>query len=459
MNLKNKKVLLVGLGILGGGFSMAKYLISEGAKLTITDLRDKKTLDPMIKKLPSGIKYTLGVHKESDFEKANIIIFNPAVPFTSPWVKLAKKLKKDFYNDYTFFLKNLEEINPNALIIGITGTRGKTTTAMWANHLIPGSVLGGNIPEKNLLKIMAKKTEVFVLELSSFQLEYASARTKSPNISALTNLYVDHLNRYKTFEKYRDVKFNIFKNQTKNDVLILNKDEKITKEIQEKKPKAQLFYISQKALAKSLNGLYFENDEIIYQFEGKRVLATKFKGLAPHEKSNLLTAMLIAHLVGVDGKDINSLLKDLPTPIFRQQLVLNNQNYKIINDSAGTSPEATVAAIEKFKNDKNFVLVTGGTNKDLDFRILSKKIASDVRPQNLFLLEGSGTELLLKYLRKYPMFKEAVPYQNLEDIIDIISQEYSKATIVFSPGCASFEKFKNEFDRGEKFNKLVKKYF
>lgn len=458
MNLENKKVLLVGLGILGGGLSMAKYLIKNGARLTITDLRPKDILDPMIKQLPETIKYTLGKHLESDFDKAEIIIFNPAVPHNSQWVKYARKNKKEYYNDYTFFLKNVREQNPNALIIGITGTRGKTTTASWASHLIPGSILGGNIPERNLLKIMNKKASIFVLELSSFQLEYADDKHLSPDIAAVTNIYIDHLNRYKNFEKYRDIKLNIFVNQTENDALVLNYAEKSTKEALSHKPKAHLFFVSQKPLSKKKNGLFFDGDEIIYQYKGVRTSATKIKGMAPHEKANLLTAMMLAHLAGTEGKEINRLIKDLPQPVFRQQQVLKNRNFTVINDSAGTNPDATIAAIEKFKGGKNFILITGGTDKELDFSGLAQKIKKEVSPDNLFLLEGSGTNLLASELASRS-FESMAAYENLEDIVDIISQKYSKGTVVFSPASASFEKFKNEFDRGQKFNKLVKKYF
>ena len=124
-----------------------------------------------------------------------------------------------------------------------------------------------------------------------------------------------------------------------------------------------------------------------------------------------------------------------------------------------TSPEATMAAIEKFKKNKNFILICGGTNKELKFEKLAKKIARDVRPENLFLLEGSATDLLLKSLNPIMPNGTQIPYENLDEIMDVISQEFDAATIVFSPGCASFEKFKNEFDRGQTFNRLVRKYF
>lgn len=173
MELKNKKVLLVGLGILGGGLSMAKYLISKGAKLKITDLRDKSELNKIINKLPKSISYTFGKHKEKDFKWADLVIFNPAVSYYSKWPRYCRKNKIPFFNDYTFFLESIKKTNPKAKIVGITGTRGKTTVATWTNSLIPDSTLAGNIPEKNLFTAIDKKTDIYVLELSSFQLEYS----------------------------------------------------------------------------------------------------------------------------------------------------------------------------------------------------------------------------------------------------------------------------------------------
>jgi UDP-N-acetylmuramoylalanine--D-glutamate ligase len=451
-----KKALLVGVGILGGGLSMAKYLLENGADLTITDQRSQEDLKDTISKLSNNIKYTLGEHRESDFETADVIIFNPAVSYFSEWVQLAQKLNKEFYNDYSFFLESIRTKEPKPIVIGVTGTRGKTTISTWIDHLLPDSTLGGNIPEANLLKIINEDTPVYVLELSSFQLEYPSE--SSPNIAVLTNIYVDHLNRYKTFEKYQEVKFNIFKNQTEKDVLVLNLDEAITAEVLAEKPRAKLFFISLSELPKDKNGLYFEKDSVIYQFEGKRTKAAAVKGLAPHEKTNLLTAMLVAHLMGVPGEQIAAEIKDLPNPKFRQEVIVSNKNFTVVNDSAGTSPDATIAAIEKYKG-KDLILITGGADKNLDFKDLAKKIAENVKPENLYLLEGSATRKLIKELTKLLYISEVAEYENLEDIIDVISQEYSKGTIVLSPASASFEKFNNEFDRGETFNKLVEKYF
>ncbi len=438
---------------------MAKYLLKEGAKLTITDLRTEEQLKKVMKKLPKNINYVLGKNRISDIKKADIIILNPAVSNFSPLVKKIKELKKEYYNDYAFFLKNLEKNNPKARIIGITGTRGKTTVSTWTKAFIDNAILGGNIPEAALFKIQNKKTDVFILELSSFQLEHLSQKDRSPNIAILTNIYIDHLNRYKTYDRYSRMKKLIYANQTKNDYLILNNDEKTTKEIEKDKPKSQIYYISQKKLPKNKSGIYTIDNDAYFKIDGLIKRIGSISSFAPHEKTNFMFAALGAHLYGISWGEIFKKVKGLENPLFRQQIIFNNKGLKIINDSAGTNPDATIAAIEKYKNE-NLYLITGGTDKELDSKELAKKIAKEINPKKLFLLSGSATNNLVNNLpANYLKTGDVRGFGSLEEIIKTVSKEIKNGVIVFSPGAASFEKFKNEFDRGNQFNKFIKKYF
>lgn len=453
MDLNGKKVLLIGLGILGGGLSMAKYLVKKGAKLTITDLRNEDQLKKMISKLPGNINYVLGKNRISDLKAADIIILNPAVSNFSPLVKKIKELKKEYYNDYTYFLKNVKEKNSNAKIIGITGTRGKTTTTTWTHQFIANSIVGGNIPEAALFKIQDKKTDVFILELSSYQLEHLSKKDRSPNIAIITNVYVDHLNRYKTMNRYLKIKKLIYANQKENDYLIISNDELISREVKKDKPKSKLMYVSLKELPKQKDGL-FTRDQKVYFKKGKTIRKIgELPNFVSHEKTNFMFAALAANLYGVEWNKIFKKVKSLEKPIMRQQVIYNKRGLKIVNDSTATTPDAAIAAIEKFKNE-NLLFITGGTDKNLKFDKIAKSIKKNVRPENQYFLEGSATTKLLK-----EMGNNAITYENLEDIVDVVSQLGHKGTIVFAPGSASFEKFKNEFDRGQQFNKLVKKYF
>lgn len=168
----------------------------------------------------------------------------------------------------------------------------------------------------------------------------------------------------------------------------------------------------------------------------------------------MLFAVTASLFAGIFKNQIANRIKSLEKPKFRQELILKNKNYEVYNDSAATSPEATIAAIEKYKHYPNFVLICGGTDKELDFFALAQKIKKDLTIQNLFLLEDSATDKLTEKLGE-----NIRTYESLEEIIKDILRCFQQATIVFSPGAASFEKFQNEFDRGTQFNRLAKKYF
>lgn len=460
MDLKNKKVLLVGLGILGGGVSMAKFLLKNGANLTITDLRNESELKSSLSILKNKkVKFTLGKHDIKDFQDAEIIIFNPAVSVYSPWVQKARELKKELYNDFTLFLKLLEAQNPKADYIGITGTRGKTTISFWISHIIRNATLGGNIPEKGLQNIKTGSS-LYILELSSYQLEYYRKNLKSPKIAIITNLYVDHLNRYGGLEKYFNVKSKIFLSQTNDDFLILNVDDQYTKKFLEKKPQGQIYFFSQEKLPQRKNGIYFNGQDIIFQESGRRKYITKISNLAKHEKANLLPAMLAAHLYGIGWKEILKKIKTLPKISFRQEIIHDTGRWKGVNDSAGTSPDATIAAIEKFSSKRGLILITGGTDKVLNFKKLAEKIKIYIKQKNLYLLEGTATDKLICELDYLGYFQKG-KRQTHESLLAIV-KEISKrkgGLVVFSPASASFEKFKNEFDRGKRFNGLVRRYF
>lgn len=455
--IKNKKVLLVGLGILGGGLAMARFLLQQGAKLTITDLKSRKELNLILKKLKGKrIKLVLGKHRKTDFKNNDIVVFNPAVSILSPWVKLVKKYKKPIENDLTLFLKNKK---PESEYIAITGTRGKTTIAHWLNHFLSQSALGGNIPEKGLLKIVNKKPKLFILEISSFQLEFMRRGLKSPKIAIISNLYNDHLNRYGSFKNYLDQKAKIFLNQTKNNFLVLNADNKYTKEFLKKKPKSKIYYFSLKKLSKNQNGLFFHRNKIYFQ-ENAHISAIADKcaifGLADFQKANLLVALLGAYLYNKDWEKLIKKIKTLPQVPFRQEVILQKKNLVVVNDTTATSPDATIAALEKFHDHRNcLILITGGTDKNLEFKGLADKIKKYIKPENLYLLEGSATKKLINELKE----KELKIFSNLKKIILDIKKDKKTGIILFSPAAASFEKFKNEFDRGIRFNNLVRKYF
>jgi len=310
-------------------------------------------------------------------------------------------------------------------------------------------------------------------------LEFYEKELKAPRIAIITNIYNDHLNRYSGFEEYASVKARIFQNQTKDDYLILNLDNTWTKFFLKLKPKSRIYFVSLKR--KSKKGIYIKNEKIFIKDkkEYKIFSIKKFKELyGEHNLYNLLFALLAIYLY-LKSKNIKNPIKQikslknnifkLKTPKFRQEIIYKDKNLIIVNDSAATSPEATINALERFKKYKNLILITGGTDKNLDFKDLAKEIKKKIKPENLILLNGSATKKLIEELKKinYKVKEENIFEDLREAIKTLISNDnplksasnLRKSVVLFSPASASFEKFKNEFDRGKSFNKIIKKYY
>jgi len=443
MELKNKKVLLMGLGILGGGAATARWLVEQGAVLTVTDMKDAESLKVSLEKLKDldgKINFVLGEHREEDFLNNEIIVLNQDIPFDNKFVETARKAGKRIENELTLFFLFSKSKN----IVAVTGTRGKTTTVNWTAHLLkslnPNTFILGNSPEKPLLQEIknVKEGDFLVLEVPSYNLEIVDDKNFKPHIAVITNLYRDHLSRHKTMENYASTKANIFKGQTEDDFLILNKENEWTDFFIAQNPKSKILFFSEEKLI-------VDKNEFI-------------KLWGEHNLQNFAAASKVALTFGVSPEEIIGQIASLPQIKFRQEKVFENENLSIFNDTAATSPDGGVAAIERFSVDKyRTVFISGGTDRDLDFKQWAETARNIVKPENLILLSGSATEKMKKEL-DWAEFNEFETLEEcLKKALEIVkSNKGSK--IVFSPGAKSFEKFKNEFDRGEKFNTLVKEF-
>ncbi len=434
---QNKKVLVMGLGLHGGGASVAKFFCNQGAEVLVTDLKNKEQLKESIKKLKGlKIKYSLGGHKESDFISSDLIMKNPDVPNTSPYLEIARKNNVKIETDVSLFFK-MSRHPLGLFIIGVTGTKGKSTTASLICHLLKSKYkrvfLAGNIgvsPLELLTKI--KEGDKVILELSSFELENLK---QSPNIAVITNILPDHLNRYGSIEDYIEAKKSIFKYQKNKDVLILNNDDPIVHEFA-KELRAKVYFFSVKEKPKSIR-------------------LERFKLFGSHNLSNLLAAIEVAKALRVTPKTIEKSLKSFKGVPGRQEFVREINGVKYFNDTTATMPEAVIVAInvfsEKFPKAK-LIFICGGQNKGLKYNKLTTAIKEKVH--GLIMLPGNASdkikEGLLDYKSVYEVFsmRQAVKKaKELSKVGDIV---------VLSPGAASFNLFKNEFDRGEQFVKAVK---
>lgn len=459
---KNKKVLLIGLGILGGGVSISNWLIKQGAILTVTDSKPKEYFKDSIKQIHGKVKYIFGDCPNSEVESADIIVINQAIPQNNPLVLLAEKLHKPIYNESKIFYENCKK-----KIIAITGTRGKTTTTNWTAHLLGKSAfIAGNSVAEPLLLVLPKtkgaKCSLVVNEIPSFQLERFDS---SPSISVITNIFVDHLNRHGTIENYALAKANIFKYQTKKNKLILNYDNEWTNFFLKQKPQAEIWFFSINKFVKDNNFVYYKDGDVFLQTKDnktKKVLDiydfVEFWG--KHNLANLLSGALAAHLAGEKWVNIQKRIKTLPQVKYRQELVLNHKKMAIINDTSATSPEGGMAAIERF-GSKNCVIITGGTDAGLEYKDWAKTLVKHIPIENIIMLNGSATQKMLAELGKKIDTKNISVKETLKECVELafkkVNHLKTKTTLLFSPSAKSFEKFKNEFDRGEQFNKLIKK--
>jgi len=430
----------MGLGLNGGGVGVAKFFYKQGAEVLVTDLKTEQQLEESVKQLKGlKIKFTLGKHEEADFITADLVIKNPDVPSTSPYLEIAKKNKVAIETDVTLFFKM-----SNAFIIGVTGTKGKSTTASLIYHILKTkskrTFLAGNIGVSPLeILPLVKKGDKVVLELSSFELEDLK---QSPDIAVVTNIMPDHLNRYGTMAEYIEAKKIIFKYQKSNNHLILNDDDETARAFAD--------YAKSKIILYSIKTLE--------TLKGKKqaIKLDNFKLFGEHNFSNLLAAIEVAKILKISPAIIEKSLKGFKGVPHRQEFIKEVRGVKYYNDTTATMPDAVIIAVHAFLDnfpDSRLILICGGQNKGLKYAEMTRIIKE--RVDEIVLLPGTASDDIRKGLGSYTRVHEV---SSMQEAVKKSKEVANKGDVVIlSPGAASFNLFKNEFDRGAQFVEAVKK--
>src|SRR5258708_2375825 len=246
MELRGKRVLIMGLGLHGSGIASARYAAQQGAQVRVTDLRSAEVLAPSIATLAGlPIEYILGEHRNEDFQWAEIVLRVPGVKRNSPYLQLARAHGAQIEQEIALFFSACP-----GRIIGVTGTRGKTTTSTLLYELIKATgqptVLGGNVSgveTLSLLPTLTPQTQV-VLELSSWQLEALEPHQISPTVAVMTNIYPDHLDTYDSMADYAAAKANIFRHQHADDLAVFNYDNEWTRQMGAEAPAERTWFTS-----------------------------------------------------------------------------------------------------------------------------------------------------------------------------------------------------------------------
>ncbi len=436
MAWKGKKVLILGLGQYpkGSGISSAIFLARQGANLRVTDQKTENDLKANVTKLKrfKNSKFILGKHRDEDIRWADVIVRNPRVRPSSKEMMLASKLGKRIESDITLFLEKCP-----CTVIGITGTRGKSTTATLVSEMLKASGkrvwLGGNILVSPLTFLKnVKSTDIVVLELSSWQLETTGAAGISPHIAVVTNLMRDHLNSYEGMEDYAEAKAQIFRHQKPEDTLIVNGDDLYCRIFAEQAPGRVVKFSSRKSPIKEFD--------------------VKIPG--DHNFLNATAAALAAKMSGAPMSSIKKTLKTFNGLPHRQEIVAIKKKITYVNDTTATTPDGAIAAIKTFnKKGRTLRMIIGGADKELEFDELARAIRRHL--VDAAVLPGTAHVKLSKSLKDAKIKYEDV--SSLKEAFDYLASRANPGdTIILSPACASFGLFKNEFDRGEQYKKLVK---
>lgn len=478
IDLKTKHVLVMGLGLHGGGLGVTRWLLKQGAQVTVTDLKKEQDLKPTLALLNqdppagAGLTFVLGEHRQADFLNADLIIRNPGVPRESPYLRLAQEHNIPIRMELGLFT----ELLPRGMdqVIGITGTKGKTTTTLMTGAILkrvnPKTVVAGNlrVSALELLDTIDAETPV-VLEMSSFQLEEFQELKRSPHIAALTNVYPDHLNRYRDMDEYAWAKAQIFLHQSPRDFVILNFDNGMCTRL---RPKAigQVVWFSRTRPLKQ--GARVERvrdntpagpelrDWLVWDDEsgGHNILPVAELLAGEHNIENALAALAITKAWGVWDEVIADALRKFHGVPHRLELVRELDGVRYINDTTATAPSATVAALRTLgASGGTIFLIAGGSDKGLPFADMAQAIAQT--GARVILLDGAGTEKIERALHDVKADSQVIARaDSLQQAIEIGRTNAKSGDIVLlSPGAASFGMFANEFERGDQYRELVQK--
>lgn len=458
---KNKRVTVFGLGLNGGGVASVKFLAKCGAKeIIVTDIKKRSELLSSIALL-KGIKnvtYVLGQHRPEDFMRTDMVIVNPGIRWTNEYVRLALKHNVPVEMDASIFFQLCDRP-----IIGVTGTKGKTTTSTLIAEILRAAghpVVRVGIGQTPVLDALdeVKSKSIVVFELSSWRLSALGRIRKSPHIAVFTNLFPDHLNYYKNMAAYARDKKNIFVSQTKKDWLVVNRDNEDIMKLAEDAAAREVFF--SESIVDGACGVFVKDGGIfsVANGEEKKILSiadVKMRGR--HNIGNILAAIGATLAYGVEAKVIRKAIMNFSGVPHRLELVREKNGVKYYNDTAATVPQAAALALESF--DEPIVLIAGGNNKGLEFDAFGEAIAK--RAKDIVFFKGEATEKIIKSMRKClpesERERDFAMVDSMEEAVRIASDKASKGDVVLlSPGATSFSLFNNEFDRGEKFRAAVK---
>ncbi len=440
---RERKVLVLGLS--KSGISAAKYLNKHGADVYITESRERKDEDnKTIAELELlGIKVEMGSHSDEFIKDSYIAVTSPGIP---PEAEIMKRLKDEKISVISEI--ELAYTQTQKPFVAITGTNGKTTTTALAAHILSKDFKAypcGNygVPPCDLLD---GDVEIFVCEVSSFQLEYSNAF--QPQISIWTNFTPDHISWHGSLENYFKAKAKIFKTPQEPAFSVLNaKDPKL---LEISKECGGTVFMFDGEIGE--NCCYQKNEAIYFKRGGKEEHIIDLKDcplIGEHNYQNVMCAVIAAKLEGVSNENIKDAIMSFKVPEHRLEKFAQKDGIEFYNDSKATNPEASLVAIRSF-NDEDVVLIAGGRDKNTDLKEFDEACKKHIKT---IILIGEAADRFEENL-KSDGFENIIRESSLQNAVDR-AVELKPDVVLLSPACASFDMFSGYEERGKVFKDYV----
>lgn len=444
MELKDRKALVVGLG--RSGLAAAEFLCSRGARVTVTDVQPADSLGALIRRLPSDVRLRLGGHPIEEFRTSDFIVLSPGVPASLPQMVEARRAGVPILSEVELAFRFL-----SGFFVGITGSNGKTTTTSLLGEIFQAAgrdcVVAGNIgvPLTRVLN-EDRRADIFVVELSSFQLETVS--TLKCDVAVLLNLTPDHLDRYSDPHSYYEAKLRVFRNQSADDWAVWNADDPISR--------VMVTSLGARSFSFSLErprspGAFLAGGRIVIDLGDGSVPLMPVSDVTlrgRHNLANVLAAAGAAGAAGADPRSIAEAVRRFRGVEHRLEHVRRIDGVDYYNDSKATNIDATRRAVEAF--DGPIVLILGGLDKEGDFRGLANALRGRVGRAVAF---GRAAPKIVASLAGVVAVTRSA---SLEDaVVEARAAATPGSVVLLAPACASFDMFKDFEHRGRVFKEIV----
>jgi len=446
MDLKDKRVLVVGLG--KSGVASALFLKSRGARVTVSDSKPEAELrKEILLFLEHGITVETGGHGDRTFRGQDLIVVSPGVPFDAPQLVQARNLGEKVIGEIELAARFLP-----GPIAAITGANGKTTTTSLAGEILAAAKLpvlvGGNIGTPAISFVdQATPATWIVLEVSSFQLE--TIVDFRPRIAVILNITPDHLDRHKTFANYVNAKARIFENQHPDDFTVLNADDATAAALHDR-TRAQILRFSRKKEVD--RGAYVHGGGIFFrdgQHQSEIMLLSEISLKGAHNLENVLAAICVGMLAGCQPNQIREAVKNFKAVEHRLEFVANIAGVDYYNDSKATNVDATIKALESFP--ANIHLIMGGKDKGSDYSVLNDLLRARVK--RVYTIGAAAAKI-------ESQIQGAAEIDHAETLETAVQRAAAAAVpgdvVVLAPACASFDQFQNYEHRGVVFKEAVR---